>query len=378
MKLPKSTLIILLLLGLVSLVYAEDEALPSPPERDFSQTVLQYSGFGFNGLALLSGTIQPNYTAFDRLLGDTYTLVTAILSVSPYTNGYWPYAADGTALTGGAELTDSNTVYKQLLSSFALTVYQGLYSDLSEGMAPSLNQLYVYAGYTAYFSYNYRDLSPGTYLFNSSHPEKDGWFGNVINVGIGYNDIQYNRALNIKDGFMGTVRLDWAPRALFNDLLGISDFTRLTAVLNSNIPLVADQDFSMYFFHKTGFDSTSAQNLPLNLQNIGHNLNRATSVPTAPMHLSNTFELRASFPSLFEPGMMPGLVLFWDYNLYSSPDYQFSFDRYRSALGAAVVVHLDLSSLVPNFAAAVDLQLGAVYEIYQGQAKFHFSMNLPE
>jgi hypothetical protein len=369
-----------LLLSIAPLVFSQSMELEPVADRDFTFVPLEGAGFGFDFLALFGGTIKPNFSMYKQLLGDTYTIGTAVLSVTPYANGYWPYDADGNFLAGGSHLTDPNSLYKQLANSLSFTLYQGLHSDFSQGIPSLINQLYLYTGYTAYFNYYYQDSSPDTYLFNSNQPDKDGWFGNVLKIGIAYNDVLHNRLINVKSGFFGQVQFEWAPRELFNDIYGLSDFTRLTAVVNSNIPLVQDKDFSMYLYHHTGFDITSGNYVPVAyLFNMAHNTIRGGLLLNAPMHFSNTIELRGSFPSLFEPGMMPGFVLVWDYGLYSTTDYQFNFDQYASSLGAAFVVHLDLSSLVPNMTGAIlDMQLGTVYDVGQKQFKFHFNMTLPQ
>lgn len=380
-----------ILLCIVSVFPENDKApeiqvIQEIPERDFTFQPIDGFGFGTDFLKLLGLDLNVNLSGYKQLLGNNYTFFTAGVDVLPLGGGYWPYNAQGMKLSPDAVMTDPHTSYKQYAMKWDFTLYQGLYYDINQPIAQYINVLNLYSGYTGYFTHSYKDSNTDAYFFKSQLEERDSWLAHVLKTGIMYNDIKLNRLINVKKGLGAQIQAEWAPKFLGNDAVGLTDFTRLSAAANINIPLVSLRDFSLYLYERAGMDilwgsyvpAAASYGLAALPHTIGYGSVRGSILWDAPMHAVHTLEIRGSFPTLFEPGLMPGFNIFWDLGLYSNESYSFAADKAVNSLGLCFVLHMDSASIIPNIAAILDLQAGFVYSFQTNNGTFYFGMSLPQ
>ncbi len=364
----------------------EKREIPEIPERDFTFKPIDGFGFGTDFLKLLGLDLNVNFSGYKQLLGTNYTFFSAGVDVMPLSGGYWPYTADGKKLNSTEVMTDPSTSFKQYAMKWDFTLYQGLYYDIDQPIAQYINVLNLYAGYTGYFTRSYTGSNENAYFFKSQLEERESWLGQILKTGIMYNDIKINRLINVKKGLGAQIQAEWAPKFLCNDAAGITDFTRLSAAENINIPLVSLRDFSLYLYDRIGMDILWGSYIPAaasyGLAALPHTIGcgsiRGSILWDALMHGVHTLELRGSFPTLFEPGLMPGFNLFWDLGLYSNESYSFTADQTVNSLGLCFVLHMDSASIIPDVAAILDLQMGFVYSFQTNNGTFYFGMNLPQ
>jgi hypothetical protein len=355
---------------------------PVAEGTDFSFVPIEGPSFQMNPAKLFG--LDPNIGLawFKQLFGDTYSYAVAMIDVAPLAQGFWPCRADGSRIPDSELAGEARTTWRMLQTGWNLTVYQGLLHDPARPL--KLNIINLFAGYSGYWNLHYLDQTPDSYLFASNQADRAGWLAHILRFGVMFDDTDTNRLFNTKRGSAGQVQLEWAPRALGNDILGVSDFSRLSATLSHNLPLVGTKDFSAYLFQRTGFDLYWGDSQPLaahygqaGLAATGSGSIRGGVLPDGTMHLTSCLDIRGSFPTAFEAGIMPGFSVFWDCGLYDDRDYQLSFDRLASSIGANAVVHLDSATILP-FSMILDLQLGVAYDLRRGLASFQFGMNLPQ
>jgi len=367
------------ILGVVSLVCVYGQSsVPPLAETELDIKLPEGISIGPDFLKLLSGDLNMNLYIYKEYLPMKYSLLHSSVDLIPYTDGYWPYHRDGSKVATQNLFTDPLTSYKQLVTRWELTLYQGLYRNPEKPMSAYLNQWNLYLGYTGNYTQPYLNSNPEAYLLQDPEIE-DAWLGNIVKTGLLFYDVRNNRLINTRKGISGQLQLEWAPRELANDLMGVSDFLRLSCSISGNIPLVERRKFSLYLFQRAGWDRIWGEDLPPAASfgiaslpfSAGYGSVRGAILWNSPWHGTTVLELRGSFPTLFEPGMMPGFSLFWDFGMTE--------EQRENALGASFVVHLDAASIIPHMTAAqLDLQFGSNYSFQSEDFMFYFNMVLPQ
>ncbi len=379
----KHALAAFLLIGMIALAaFAEGQpapglSRPSLPDADFEFQPSLGTFFQMDPTGLFNLTLSPGILFMHRFIGDTFTYLLVMASVAPYASLIWPHRADGTRVdASSADFT--NALYKQGMYGLSATLYQGIWYD---GDRPELgNIINIFLGYSAFYSDNYETVKPDAFIHAGARPDKDTWFGTILKTGIAFKDVSVNRLFNTRRGTEGQVGFDWAPLELGNDILGRTDFSRISAYVSTSFPLLENKSVSLSLHQKTSFEIKWGNDIPVAAHYgaaaaSGMAAVRQTLIPDGLMQGICSVNSRIFFPTAFESGMMPGFTIFCDFGLYDDYDYRFSFSRFLCTAGGAFVVHLDSSSIIP-MSMLMDMNIGARYDFGDKKPFFYFEMSL--
>ncbi|MFP4376404.1 MAG: hypothetical protein ACLFP4_05120 [Spirochaetales bacterium] len=156
--------------------------------------------------------------------------------------------------------------------------------------------------------------------------------GSIVS-GVAYSTRTQAQLTRVVQGVTGEFALEWGPEFLHNELLGSSDFNRLTLKGSAFLPIVevAPENgmnrFALYGAAFAGVDWATGPVIPFSVRStIGGRSVRSAPGGTvrgygagrfdATFKAIGNFELRASLPSVGLPLIIPGLVLFTDLGYY--------------------------------------------------------------
>ena len=182
---------------------------------------------------------------------------------------------------------------------------------------------------------DFNQIHAGELLYNSSIPDKNGFFLNTILFGAYYDDVLVNPHHKSRDGILAEVSAEWGPSFFFNTTAGDSNFIRFNTNVSWFLPILdAAPDrptnlFDMYLGEFLSFDYAAGFGAPVplyirqtfggrnQLVGLGQQV-RGVDPGSLDTNLKavNNLELRANLPSIVLPDIVPGLVVFWDSGWY--------------------------------------------------------------
>ena len=313
-------------------------------------------GIGYRGLALLPD-VDTTIWAY---LGGSYKWM------SYYRDATGALIAPG-ALAGAGS---PDPGYTRLEGDWRLGIEQGLaWNTRTKG-----NLTGVFGYYHGRADSN--QFSSGSLLASSSLPDRNGVFLNTILAGFTYDDVLFDQRHKGRDGTSAEASVEWGPGFFFNTLAGNSNFVRLNANFTWFKPLydMAPEKpasfFNLYLGEFISVDYAAGFGTPVPLpirqtfggrnqlvEGLGGQV-RGVDTDSLDTNLKavNNLELRANGPALFNPDIVPGLIVFWDsgyYNQVGEAGISSPASGFVSTIGAG------------GFLDFLDLGTGAGYLAYR-------------
>ena len=242
------------------------------------------------------------------------------------------YYRDATgALIAPGALGSADPGYTRIEGDWRLGIEQGFaWNARTKG-----NLTGAFAYYTGRVDSN--QFASGSLLAGSSLPDRNGIFLNTILAGFTYDDMLFDQRHKMRDGVSAEASLEWGPSFLFNTLAGNSNFVRLNANFTWFKPLydMAPEKpasfFNLYLGEFISVDYAAGFGTPVPLpirqtfggrtrlvEGLGGQV-RGVDADSLDTNLKavNNLELRANGPALFNPNIVPGLLVFWDAGYYN-------------------------------------------------------------
>jgi outer membrane protein assembly factor BamA len=210
-------------------------------------------------------------------------------------------------------------------------------------------------------------------------PDRDELILNTLQMGLGYDDLLFQKKHKTKDGIAAELTAEWGPAFLFNTVKGDSDFIRFNGTFQWFLPLydlAPDQPanlLSVYLGEYFSIDYAIGLNgsrVPLYIRQTFGGRNQLTGLGDSVRGVDkggydtnfkafNSIELRANLPAIFLPDLVPGMVAFLDMGVYDQvgePGISSPSPGFVAGTGVGVYIDvLDLGSL----AAYVEYRLDA-------------------
>jgi hypothetical protein len=238
---------------------------------------------------------------------------------------------DGSLITGAAPAgvdASRDPYYWRASGRWQLGLAQGLAAD--PRASEDLLEAFLY--YRGRLDANLRDAAvPGQLVFLSSLPDRHGLLQSALLAGIRYNDVLADRVHKTRSGISAELSVEWGPPLPINLVIGSSDYLRVNATARGFLPLLALEPgrnlVSLYLCDFLSLDWAFGRSVPLIIRQTFGGLDPRTGLGGAlrgvdsgafdtPLKAVNNLELRATFPALGLPDLVPGLLLFWDAGAY--------------------------------------------------------------
>jgi len=342
-------------LGILLPVRADEKPDASPWTFDPILRLLGADlGVGYRGLALL-----PNeQTTFWVYAGGGYE------GMHYYRDKYGNLLSPGEIGAGGS-LANFDPSFTRIEGAWRLGIEQGF--AWNERTATNLFEaFFFYRG-----RYDLNQLPSGTPLTTalSVLPDGNESILNTLQLGLGYDDLLFEKKHKTKNGISAEATAEWGPGFLFNTIMGNSDFIRFNGTFqwfHFLYDLAPDQPtnvFSLYlgeYFSADYAIGLNGKQVPLYIrQSFGgriQNVGLGDSVRGVDkggydtnLKAVNNIELRANLPAIFLPDLVPGVVVFFDAGLYDQvgePGISSPGSGFVAGTGAGVYIDvLDLGSL---------------------------------
>ncbi len=272
---------------------------------------------------------------------------------------------DGSLITGAAPSgvdPSRDPFYWRASGRWQVGLVQGLARDPRTGD----DLIEVFAYYRGRLDANLRDPAvPGQLVFLSGRPDSSGLILHALLAGLRWSDALPDRVHKTMDGVSAELSVEWGPPLPVNTLIGYSDYTRLNATARWFLPLLTTSGesggnlFSLYLCDFLSLDWAFGASVPLIVRQTFGGLDPRTGLGGALRGVDegafdtdlkgvNNLELRATFPPLGFPDLVPGALLYWDAGAYGQAGEPVAFPAYGvlSAVGAGVFLDFfDLTSL---------------------------------
>jgi hypothetical protein len=248
--------------------------------------------------------------------------------------------------------------------------------------------------------YDLNSLPAGTPLSAALNVLPDGsqCLLNTVQLGLGYDDLLFEKKHKTKDGISAEATAEWGPGLLFNRIIGNSDFVRFNGTfqwfkfLYDFDPDHASNVFSLYLGENLSADYALALNgtqVPLYIRQSFGGRNQSVGLGGSVRGVDegaydtnfkavNNLEIRANLPAIFHPDLVPGLVVFLDagaYDQLGEPGISSPGSGFVAGTGAGVYVDvLDQGSLTAYLEYRLDAANaeGDHLRIFVMEFKMHF------
>jgi hypothetical protein len=251
------------------------------------------------------------------------------------------------ALAPGGALAGKDPGFVRVEGAWRLGIEQGLAWNERTGT----NLVEAFAYYRGRVDFN--QIKPGQLLYESTLADRAGFLLNSIITGFAYADLLLNVQHKTRDGVTAEVSADWGPRFFLNTFMGDSDFIRFNATFRWFLPVydmapdAPANQLSIYLGERLSFDYALGLGAPVPLyirQTFGSKGDQKIGLGDAVRGVDdgsldtnlkavNNLELRANLPSVLNPDIVPGIVIFWDLGYYN----QAGESGFTGAAGSGVV-----------------------------------------
>jgi hypothetical protein len=179
----------------------------------------------------------------------------------------------------------------------------------------------------------------------SAFPDRDQLLQNSLFAGLEWRDVDRRNRHRVLSGTAAELSAEWGPEFLANGLVGRADFLRLNLTARAFLPLF-DLDagaslntLSAYACFFTAIDFATGESLPLNVREFigGRSPRKGLGYAVrgledsrfdAPFKAVANAEIRFNLPAVFDPALLPGVLLFFDagyYHFVTRPENGFVF-----------------------------------------------------
>jgi hypothetical protein len=182
--------------------------------------------------------------------------------------------------------------------------------------------------------YNVNQIQSDDLLYASTLADRNGSLLNTLQAGIAYDDLLFEKGHNTKSGIAAEASVEWGPGFFLNSLVGASDFVRFNGTFRGFLPvydLAPDRPsnlLSVYAGEYFQVDYIVGDMVPLYVsQSFGGRDQRTglggavrgvdSAAYDAHLKAVNCLEVRANLPAIYWPGLVPGLVAFFDAGYYN-------------------------------------------------------------
>jgi len=288
------------------------------------------------------GYLGTRYLLEEPQIEGVESSVTGALSAAYEFVGY-QRTATGRLLTIDPTVDDAITNYARFDLLWQLGVQQGFLprQDVAEDRAVAFA---LYRG-------RYRLPFPESddRVEDAGLPRVDPLLQGSIVSGIAYSTRNQSLLTRVIEGVTGELSLEWGPAFMHNDILGSSDYSRLSLRGSGFLPLVelppenGMNRFAVYGAAFVGLDWATGPVIPFSIRStLGGRTPRSAPGGSIRGYGSGRFdaafkglanlELRASLPSIGLPLIIPGVVLFTDAGYYVDTEKLSPLDDENSGL----------------------------------------------
>jgi hypothetical protein len=196
------------------------------------------------------------------------------------------------------------------------------------------NALEAFLAYELRYEKNIKDSSTRQLVFDSDLPDRDQILQSSILAGVEWKDVDAKRPHHMISGLDAETSLEWGPSALFNSEIGDADFLRWNLSARAFMPLFDAAPssvmnvFSVYLGAFVSMDYAFGGYVPLNVRESfgGRSPRKGLGYAVrgledcrydTPLKAVSNLELRANLPAVFDPRIIPGLLVCLDIGYYN-------------------------------------------------------------
>ena len=242
--------------------------------------------------------------------------------------------SDGTVYTGEVNGVDPDTDpdFSRLNGNWGLGIEQGLIRPMQSDCDLLSAFLYYRGRYAKYTAKS--EILSDSLLSASSLPDNEGLLLNTLLTGLYTDGVVKDKRSKVQKGLYAETSLEWGPEFLMNKIKGDSNFIRANVTAHAFLPIydaapdAASNVFSLYAGTFFSVDYAAGSSIPIEVRQTFGGLAPRTGLGEAVRGVDtgrydsflkavNNTEIRANFPALFHPDLVPGLLAFFDTGYYN-------------------------------------------------------------
>lgn len=274
------------------------------------------------------------------------------------------------------------TVFKWLLGA---GFRQGIIYDEEN----ERNQLELIFNYTFRYFANSPELSPsGSLIFTTPRPGASGFIRNSVMWSLVLNKMVEHEWFNTRQGITSALSAELVPGWLAFNNLGGADYMKLYFDITGALPLLEDDDFSIYVISRFLADWAVGEAIPLfaltHVNETGSNgyslfeeggigkdgvfrgINNYRYDST--LKVVGNLDLYFSFPRIIHHYFMPGFSCYFDAASFNSSSGEPELDTFLYSVGGGIFMNfLNLTSVI----------IYMDYSFNTGEISYHLDMSLP-
>ena len=295
----------------------EDENIP-----EGSPFILNINTLSIWGI---SGEIGYKIKLFG--LNDTKFIFPFGINYLPYS--YWRYP-DGTVYEGVAQ---NFTDFKRFELLWGFGIRQGLIFNNEIDYKRNIFEISL-----LYKGYYYSAKDNGSFLFQTSLPDKNEGNLHIFDFSIDYNSILYDNFRHIFTGIKMEGLLDYAPDFINN----YADYYKISFLSVFYIPIVKEFNFVTYIANNTNVSYVNGDKIPYFVYpSLGWFVRGIPNMKyDGKIAGFNNLEIRIIFPEFLDPMFLAGFIIFYDMGFFDNKTLQISQSFHTIGVGFNFTIDL--------------------------------------